>query len=515
MQSAFPLFIRDIYSTLRNSEIGDGERARLIHLIFSRTISFLGKLALLEYLQGECKSPFITYQILHSGYPSGPREWIRWFEEITSEYARQGIIPVLHPLLAVREKYSGFKYRESEDRVARLLWYDDLFLQGDYLVTSSDIQENEEQLAGFLEDLSFLETAEYKVEHDETVLVFGGKTLQLSPFYAARAENDKMSLDIGEDGPEALKKVYQIWIADDFEKYCKEAEGKFHFDAVTEVHRNYIMAPWVEIAVEESLKTLFTTIREIESENILLIEGYPATGKTALAANLPKYFPWVDRFFCYFLIPDTPLQECATLEKWLTGQLNAFFNLPDNGYSEANLKERLLHWLLNCRQAFARTSPNLVVVIDGVENMPVPEYLQLRRFMSLDPLDHIVFILLKRLQDLPEIGATHRIVLRCEDNVRFEESFTPVYAQSLAKRYLRHSPLAGEIFSYMAQRVEQFYSTVDIAESIAGFTPEILKVLLKMKPLCETKTVAACSEWDSLPIVQYRPFHPVCQNFFR
>lgn len=514
--SYLPTFLQEPYLNLQKQDLPEQEQARLISSIWEMAVSFWGKLLVLEYLQAGAKSAHLNYRLMRSPYPKSPSDWLGWIQEIFAYFVQDKSTPVLYPLLHFYKKYPSLhgtsekNPEENEDRLSSLAWFYELGKCGNYLLTKADIEESQEFLEKFLEDFSFLESVQYKLEQNHTSMLFENNTLALHPFFLAHMGNEGMILDNQEEGIEALEKLYQRWIPQEFQQYLKHKLGEISYGTVLKQHQEkYVLPPWLELNLEEMVDKIFTNIHTLDASNIFLVEGHPGTGKTALAANLSKLFATWGKILNYFIIPDTPTQEHATLAQWLWRNLEALVGSAETE-SPANVENNKYVLL---QEKFTQLSPKIMVVIDGLENMPVQEYKKTAAMLQENPWRHILFVLLQRCHEAPAVDTPYRICLQKKDNPYFDTIFTPGYLGSLRERYLT-ATYAEKILHFFIHNPGQFFSVVELAEYLDGFTPDILKAILKMKPLCELihTTQTKDQGGEMFPVDKYRLFDSVCEK---
>jgi hypothetical protein len=491
--TTLPFFIREPYSALQNAT--DVEQAKLIQLIFFRSVSFLGKLALLEYLQKEKKSKNINYKLLGFPFPTWAREWTDLLQIIVSHFQEKKKKFVL-PLFEITKKYPYFQ-QIGEDKVSRLLSFSELLENANYLISSADIQECKESLASFLEEFLFLEQCTYEKKED-LVLTLNQESLILWPFFDLRPVEDYSILDNKEDAATALEKAYERWLKPELHSFQKQKKAEINFESILSLHQEkYVFAPWLHTALEEKIENIFTGIQEFHN-NALMIGSYPGVGKTALAANWHRWIKNVDCVCSYFIASHTPLQETSTIEKWIMAKLCSFLHLPEIKETD---EQSLLFWWIHCREAFEKNYPRIVIGIDGVEILAEQEWIKLMNLIRQDPLNKILFVFFKRLQEPPATNFPC-LCLDWQDNFYFEKMFTEDYAQSLKKRYLK-TPLSEKIFSHLSQS-ESFLTAPEIAQAFSMYTPKVLESLIQMKPLLETRLTQNGE--------QYQIFHPSCKK---
>ena len=194
---SLPIFIKKLYYRLYQEDLSKEERAKSLHTAFLQSISFLGKLWLLEYLQSKTRSESLNYYIFSSPYPNTPQQWVRLIRKLYDHLKDSSL--VLFPLLKFCKKYQSLRCekKDSKDAISKLCWFYDLVRCGNYVISISDIQENAEALDHMLENFEFLDMVCYQVENERTGVFLNDKVLWLEPFYRAC---------IGEDGQTLEKK---------------------------------------------------------------------------------------------------------------------------------------------------------------------------------------------------------------------------------------------------------------------------------------------------------------------
>lgn len=502
--SSLPLSIQKLCYILRRGNLAEEEQAKIVQTVVKYTVSFLGKLVLLEYLQGNWKSTELNHRLFESGYPDHPRQWLSWSAAILDYFVHTGQRPVLYPLLNLPGKYALLQVPSStnqDDPLSSLVHFYDLVMHGSYLLSSPQIQESVENVWNILEELQFLDTSQYHLEERQTAMIFSDRTLWLMPFFCAQLASEGTVLEIDEDGYEVLPKAYQMWLTSDFDRHCQEQKAETGAGwPAADPHRPYVVSPWLQAAWDEGMHKATFAMREMEAGNVLLVEGYPASGKTALAQNLDKLVGNAGKTLSYFVIPYTPWQKCATFRSWLTRAVSEL-----TGLSGDPLADNGIAWQ---QQLMALPAP-IVVAVDGVEYMPPGEYENFVDCIGKPPWSRLVFVLLKRLFEPCPVHAISRIELPWQDNVYFSETFTPDYLQNIGRRYVQ-STLAQKIFAVMAPS-RDFLSLGDIATRADAFTPDVMQALLKMRPLCEVdrSMVRYETSREHIPCEKYRLFHPI------
>jgi hypothetical protein len=503
--SSLPLSIQKLCHTLRRGGLAVEEQARVVQAVVKHTVSFLGKLALLEYLQGNWKSPALNYQLFESSYPEHPRAWLRWIAAILDHFVHTGESLVLYPLLNLPNKYSVLqpeRHDTADDCLSALLHFYDLMDHGSYLLSAEQIQEQQENIWSFLEELQFLDTSQYRLEERQTALIFSNNTLWLMPFFSAQLASEGTVLELDEDGDAALLKAYQLWLSGDFERYRQAKRAENGVRPLADTQRPYIMPPWLQAEWEECLQKTIMATKELEAGNVLLVEGYPASGKTALAQNLNQLVGNAGVPLSYFVIPHTPWQLCETFITWLTNTLSQLLEVAIGDHSEIE-QDRL------CQEKLTQQTKPFVVAIDGIEYMPAVECARLSAWVNKPPWSQLMFVLLKRLYEPCGVHGVCRMQLRGEDNVYFTQTFTPDYVQNLKRRYV-NTPLAQKICNVLTQNNDSL-SVRDIAVQVDAFTPDVMHTMRQMKPLCEVEHSFVQSEAcrEQIPCEKYRLFHPL------
>lgn len=499
---SLPLFIQEPYRILYK-DIEKTEEVQLIQRLFLRTMSFLGNLVVLEYLQAKNKSPALNYQIL-CFRPQAPHQWLFFLRQIITHFDVQQMDAVLFPIFAMKEKYPSLRSNsENDDRITKLIWFYNLFTYSKQIVCKEDIQDSKEQLTNFLESLDFLDKLNYKRNRNRTGIIFLGKTLWVTPFYKLYSDENGKTLDIDIEGVKAWEQACELWIPDDFFSYRQQVQGHIDQQNILQEHRHsFILAPWLQTKLEDCIDKIFFAACEIATSNVLLIEGYPGTGKTALAANLASLFKDGYCVLTYFIIPDTCTQNYLTYAAWLRKQLQTILHYSDEDNSWEAISSQLQLFLME-------NSKKIIIAIDGIEYMPLREYQNLQNLFAKFLPTNTIFVLLKRLFEFPEIETTHRICLSHKDNMYFQEFFTADYLQSLKQRYITFSSSAKKIFSFLSQNNTRFFSAVEIAQYLGVFTPEILQAIKQIKPLCEVATDLTDKEinGEKFPVERYRLFN--------
>lgn len=506
--SSLPIAIQQLCQTLRRGNLKEEEQIVTIQAIFQNMIAFLGKLCFLEYLQNTWKSPDLNYQLFKADYPKDAHEWLSWIRRILNYFVQASATPVLYPLLQLHAQYPSMRQEtEQDDRITKLLSFTDMAAHVAPLIFLADIEECREQLDLFLEEFQFLDASRYNLEEQKVYLIFGERMLCLSPLFDAHLGNESLVLEATRENKEVLTAVYRLWLPADFEKYLQERQGLIVGDIVGNTAPHYVFPPWLELQLEDCLEKIFTATSEIGSSNILLIEGYPATGKTALAINLPVV---MDKFqpLVYYIVPATAAQECNTFCQWLRLKLTELLHLSESNGEADGMSAAADFWSA-VHECLTQSQQKIIVAIDGIEHLPPSEQQQFLTVLSDHSLPGIVFLLFKRLFEAPALNAFARITLQPQDNVYFEQSFHADYLQELKNRYLR-SPLAVKVLRSLYQATEPL-AVAAIAERLNLFTPDVFKTVLAMKPLLQmtSETIVCDKAIEQLPIEQYRLFHPI------
>lgn len=321
MEFWLPSFIEIHYSKLKASTSIKEENVQSIVSLFDEILAFLGKFCILEYAQADQKSDIVNYHLFKISAPDSQEKWICLIYHILKDFSLNRKNLVLAPLETIRRKY--FSSQDACD-LKKLLWLSRVSNFEDYSVSLSDIQESQELIIEIVENLKFFEEAVYK----ESKLIFGDKQLDIAPFGNEILNNEEDgNSKKDENHQEIFLKLFHIYFQNSYERYKEEIQGNLDFEIIQKKHlKHYKLLPWIEIELEEIFSEVFQEIYLTGMKNIILIEGYPCSGKSALAASFANIFKdrFADMIFQYFMTSDHPSQDSETFQNWLTMQLASF-----------------------------------------------------------------------------------------------------------------------------------------------------------------------------------------------
>ncbi len=466
-----PNFLANLYQSSFSQGNGLSKEILVANLanLCKKTLEFLTQLAFLECSQTNCFAPNLLSKILtYSGTNlKETHELLRLFLNSLQE---KQIISVL-PWSNLREKYPSLK-KETEDRLTNLLIFNELSHFLPAAISSNDISDTIELVESLFADLSFLEEASKISEGNK--LVYKNKVLILSPWFQCyngqwtETEDQSFAAGCKEWFPNIWKQ-YQNKEIENFNSYCEPYQ------------KEYTIAPWLETRLYQLIQDGFWEIQYRKQTSHILIEGYPATGKTALAANLGKIIVphLADMVESYFLYDESLCPSSTKILTWLA-------NISKNIFPEKKA----------------------AIIIDGIEYLSSEElYNLLQKIKQESSYQRLLFILFQRKQEKHSIATYKKIDLSPEDNVFFEQSFTKNYIASLLRQYVGNSTLSKQIFITLSQN-QKPWSVRQLAQEFNLFTPKVLQKLLEMKPLLE-RTFSTHAGY------QYTLFHNVCRKFVK
>ena len=462
--SSLPVFIQEAIDNLQQSVIEE-DKLDFIHISTREIVGFLSKLLILQYLQSAQKSSAIDYFLFSHIDPQTPEQWLAILQQLLN-YFRQINAPILPLLKQLGDKYPGLRIAATEDRGdERLLWFSKL---DQATASTSDIQESYDHVLALAADLHLLAQANYEIFDDQLMMVWNGQKVCLEPLYQLSREANVETIVAKEqsDGRESsLLTAYRYWRNDEYRQFLDAHNGIIDFSTLISRHRqSYVMVPWLQAAIEEIVADIFLWNRPGDFANVILVEGYPNCGKSALVANLPETLTAVTDFvWSYFILPHHPTQSASAFGNWLEKKLESHLP-PANSWSEYLSTQR----------------PKIVVAVDGLENMLDDEYRQLVTLTTTFPGNHLAFIFCKRRYERPQISTPHYIELDYRDNVYFEQCFSKEDMAALVAHY------AADEFSQRILRliaVNPPLTVVKIAAALDCFTPKVLGAIRKLQPI--------------------------------
>lgn len=475
MQTDFlPVFLEKRWKEF-TQELQLPRKANLLQMLFAKTIEFFGKLILLEYAQSSWKTRsknfllFAQYRLL----PQKPQEWISLVRILLQGKNSSFVV---RPLDSFFEKYPSVLGDNTEDRMARLLWFYKLVAGSPYRVSDIELEEAEEQMEDLLQYFQFLQLGKYRegVEAHALDFLFETDVLSLHPFFILSPGENAMRLDEPKDAA-LVDTFFEIGflspLREDLDQFYKIQSGKADFSAVfSSYQKNYVLSPWMEAFLEEIVKDAFEWDKKLSFGNIIFIEGYPGCGKTALAANLGHILvpQSVDVVLGYFLDEEMRFFGTQTLLKWMSREIKQCFS---EGKWNALLKEK------------ESLPKKILIFFDGIEHLPIEEYKGLLRSLKEYPFSQILFFFLERRHEGHPVEARKRLVIPWEENV-FWAGPDAMVLQKWKDRYLP-SALAQQIFQFLAQNQAHSFTASEIAQYLNIFNPIVANAIEKMKPLLE------------------------------
>ncbi len=466
----FPNFLQPFILQIQK-DISQAEKVQGIGHLFEKIIGWLGKLAILEYIQTSKKTKKFYSNIFSFTMPQSAGNWIHIIQKLLQNTPDNFSSCVLAPLL----KYPSFKQKNTQDRVARLCSFYEMAACSNYLISSNDFLEANEQIWDFLVDLEFLHNVRYQYKEKNSVMLLENKAIFLEPFFALIEKEGKLSLE-EKDGA-TLEKLYEHYLPGEWKEYKKEEQGSIDFEEFIDRNKNYIFIPWLENRIQQTIQNTLDWEKKMPFGNIFFVEGYPGAGKTALATHLKDFFH------------NGTIEHCSGyfLEKSIALKANSIIAFFKTQLEKIHVPEY-----------------KILFFIDGLEGLTKTEYHKLLEKIKEHPFHNILFFFFIRCNTYP-IDHVRKFFLPCEDNPFFEECFTKDYIQSLTEKYLCSS-LGRKIFHFLKENPYSFFTGNEIAKFFGIFTPVVLKELQFMKPLLSCMTLPQGQE-------SYRIFHPICKIF--
>ncbi|NUM35104.1 MAG: hypothetical protein HUU50_11200 [Candidatus Brocadiae bacterium] len=462
----FPNFLQDLIKQVKEDSL-PLEKMQAIEQLFGNLISWIGKLAILEYIQYCPKNRQAFYSLFSLSMPQDPWSWLKLFRKILE--TPTFVSHILNPLM----KYPSIKSENAQDRISRLCSFYEMASCGSYLISSSDLLEANEQIWDFIVDLEFLQNISYKLVGKKSYMLLKGRTLALDPFFDL---DEQSELLLKEKKDANLEKLYEIYLSEEWQSY-KAKQGDLFFDEIKALYRRkYIFIPWIESLLSQTIQNIFQWETGFPFGNLYFVEGYPGSGKSALASQLENFLSHGIMDYC------------------------SGFYLEKNFVIKA---DEILSFFQKKLEKIPVLPKRILLFIDGLDLLEEKEYYRLIKKIKEPPFNTMLFFFFIRCHVYP-IDNSRKIFLSCEENPFFEENFTQEYIQSIAEKYL-DSPLSASIFRFMAKKPTDFFTAIEIANFFHVFTPVALKELQKMKPLLQCDSLCHGQE-------RYRIFHPICQK---
>ncbi|BBM87529.1 hypothetical protein [Candidatus Uabimicrobium amorphum] len=480
----FPDFIDTYYKTL-SQDLNVEKRSIAVGEVFFKTISFIGKLHLLEYAQFEEKDEQFHYWLFSQFNHRSIEDWTKIFAHV-AEYDKT--------VLSLQEFAEIFDTVSFQERFTRLKWFYEVIELNKNLASISDVYEAQEHLQFLPSLLGFIAKKKYEVKDGKTFVKHNNRILSMSPFFAAKL--------IGSEGLRlyetncSMKDFHKERLTQSYRKYQAEKKGIIDF-----THRNnddVIIMPWIENFLEQTLDDIFSLPPSIKIKTIM-IEGAPATGKTTLCSHIE--YPQADYVCKYYISPQTIYQDSATFKFWFYRNLKNVFDVQQNIVEIQDLDIMLAPGWQQLRKKIASDNKKVICCIDGINFMPQKEFKRFLNFVNDDLFCNIVFVFFGRSHSKNKIDTTYKICLQPKDNAFFEEAFDEEYVESLHSTYLQDET-TQKIFQYILQTQKKF-SVKDLSEELEIHTYKVIKCIKNIKPLINDSQIKKTLE----QIVKYTCEH--------
>lgn len=465
-----PQFIQEPYRQVIRPDLGEEERIAQIASLYNQILTWLGKLAFLAYRQSGWNSPTLNRKLLGYVNPT-PRQWLEWLRLLLLEVPT----PWLASLNDFKERYPSLKKKQIDDRLSHLLNFSELAQYAPYAIGTFDISDAKDHVLILVEEC--FGHANFQIfNNQEPCWIEQGKAVQLVPWFIWK--QNTLAWDT-EDV--SLIRGFQHWLPQEWSQYQSEQNGESNQEAILSLHHNhYVIPPWLELELTQSIQDGLMAVQELHLPNIVMIEGYPKTGKTALATHLKEILmPHIaDIVLTYFISASNELQkQTPVIQHWLEKKLPEEFSQISSQQTQAKI----------------------VVALDGIEELSDEDWEKLKSWMQQVPMCHWLFVLFKRRYERYQTAYYKNIILQPDDNIHFLSSFSREYLIGLAKQYL-NSSLSWRIFTTL-MKSNHAWSVLDLAHEFQIFTPRILKKIQLMLPLLELHS-------SSSHILEYSLYHP-------
>lgn len=484
MTTKFPNFIDTYYQKL-SQELDVEERSITVGEVFFKTISFIGKIHLLEYVQYGEKDPQFHYWLFSQFNHRSIEDWTKVFSHM-AKYDNTAL-----PLKEFAEIFYTVPFQE---RFVRLKWFYEVIELNKNLPSISDVYEAQEQLQFLPSLLGFMAKKKYEVKDGKTLVKHDKKILELSPLFAVKL--------IGSEGFRlyekdcSMKDFFKEWLPQSYQKYQAEKKGIIDFDNSSD--DNIIVMPWIENFLEQTLDDIFSLPPSLKIKTIL-VEGAPATGKTTLCSHIT--YPQADYICKYYVSPQSIYQDSATFKFWFYRNLKNIFDVQQNIVEIQDLDIMLAPGWQQLRKKITTDNKKVICCVDGINFMPQKEFARFLTFVNDDLFCNIVFIFFSRSHSKNKIDTTYKICLQPKDNAFFEETFDDEYVKSLHSTYLQDET-TRKIFRYLLQTQKNF-SVKDLSEELEIHTYKVIKCIENIKPLISDSQIKKTLE----QIVKYTCEH--------
>ena len=458
-----PKSINQSYSDLKDAK--REEKIYLIKKVFEEIIVFMGKILLLEYAQSNSSKTKINFELFEYIYDLKISCWIKIIHTIFPELPKNESSIILQPIKNFYENYG------NSNSLLNIFKFYSLFSSQNNLIADSDIHEAQKQIYFFIKNLLFFKKElTYENKNNKYFVIYNDKRFEVSPFFVIEERNSRLNLEYNEVSE--LLDYFEYYLQEEFQKYRKQKRGNINFEQhKKKFQENYIQIPWVKTELIKTLQDSFEMLEKLNFNNLVVIKGYPASGKTALASNLENIVPKeiCNFVFTYFISFESLTNKIGTFINWTLNKLK---------------NNKILH-----NDSFG-IKYKVVIAIDNLQHLDTSGYQQFIEQLKKPPFNQIVFVLFQRLYENYHIHCLKSITLDYKDNISFFKTFTYKYKNSLIEYYTSDSALGWKILSVLAKEVNKYIGIVELAEQLQCFTPEVSKEISKLKPLLSIKIIA-------------------------